>query len=66
MKKLFGALLVLAIGVAVVAPESPAQAQVVYTVKCCDGAGVIRCQLQNWTPVGNACFCYGQGWGYAC
>lgn len=66
MKKLIGALMALAIGVAVLAPAAPAEAQVVYTRNCCDGAGVIRCTLVNWTPVGNQCFCYGQGWGYAC
>lgn len=40
--------------------------QVIYTRKCCDGAGNVRCILENWTPVNNPCFCYGQGWGYAC
>lgn len=66
MKKLFGLLLALAVGVAVIAPSTPAEAQVVYSRQCCDGAGVVRCYLVNWTPVGNACFCPGQGWGTTC
>lgn len=46
-------------------PE-PASAQyIVYTQRCCDGAGYVRCFI-NPTPVGNSCYCYGQGWGYAC
>jgi hypothetical protein len=66
MKKLFGILLAAVIGVAVVLPEQKADAQVVYSRQCCDGNGVIRCYLVNWTPVGNSCFCPGQGWGYTC
>lgn len=66
MKKVIGALMALAIGVVVLAPTRPAEAQVVYSRNCCDGNGVIRCYLVNWTPVGNGCFCPGQGWGVTC
>lgn len=66
MKKLIGALMALAIGVAVIAPSAPAEAQVIiYTTACCDGGNYVRCAI-NPTPVGNPCFCYGQGWGHAC
>ena len=66
MKKVIGTLLVFVIGIVVLAPAKPAEAQVTYTLNCCDSSAVIRCTLINWTPVGNPCFCYGQGWGYAC
>jgi hypothetical protein len=68
MKKLVGLALAFVIGFVVVAPayETEADAQVLLTLKCCDSYGNVRCVLQNWTPVGNNCFCYGQGWGYAC
>jgi len=66
MKKLIGFVLALVIGIIVIAPVHEAEAQVVYTRKCCDGNNNVRCVLENWTPVGNSCFCYGQGWGYAC
>lgn len=42
-----------------------ADAQVPYVGYCCDALGVRRCVI-NPTPVGNACFCYQQGWGFAC
>ena len=66
MKKIIVAILALAIGVVVLAPANKAEAQVVYTRGCCDLAGNLRCGLINWTPVGNACFCPGQGYGVAC
>lgn len=65
-RKIIGSLLALAALVAVAAPEQKADAQVVYTRQCCDAGGNVRCILVNWTPVGNDCYCYGQGWGYAC
>jgi hypothetical protein len=66
MKKFIGALLALSVVAAVALPEQKAEAQVVYTLKCCDGGGNVRCVLENWTPVGNPCFCFQQGWGNAC
>ena len=67
MKKFIGVLLALSVVGAVSLPERKADAQqVVYTRKCCDASGNVRCYTINWTPVGNDCFCYGQGWGYAC
>lgn len=66
MKKFIAVLVALAIGVAIVTPTTPAEAQVVYSRKCCDAGGNVRCILENWTPVGNACLCYGQGWGVTC
>lgn len=67
MKKLFAILFVAFVGVATIVPEHNAEAQQVpLTVKCCDGYGYVRCQLVNWTPVGNSCFCPNQGWGVAC
>lgn len=65
MKKLIAILLsAAAIGV-VSATAAPVEAQVIMVNRCCDNGGYARCNI-NWTPVGNACFCYGQGWGYAC
>lgn len=55
-----------AIGIAILGPSTPAEAQVVYSRNCCDAGGNVRCYLENWTPVGNACFCYNQGWGVTC
>lgn len=47
--------------------DKPVQDQyVTLTKSCCDGNGNVRCFLINWTPVGNDCYCYGQGWGFAC
>lgn len=46
--------------------ENKAEAQVVLSRKCCDASGTVRCILENWTPLHNDCFCYGQGTGYAC
>lgn len=64
-KKIVGSLLFLITLIAVAMPV-PAEAQVTVSRNCCDGNGVIRCTLVNWTPVGNACLCFGQGWGYVC
>jgi hypothetical protein len=78
MKKLIGFALYAAFGVWLfsMGPEAqassdldfskPEPAQVIYSKKCCDSDAVVRCYLINWTPVGNACYCNGQGWGYAC
>lgn len=66
MKKFISVLLILVIGVAVIAPTNDAEAQIIYSRKCCDNGGNVRCILENWTPLGNPCFCYGQGWGYTC
>jgi hypothetical protein len=69
MKKFFAFMIALFVVFIFTAPmfETPtAEAQVVYTRKCCDSSGTVRCILENWTPVTNPCFCYGQGWGYAC
>lgn len=35
------------------------------TPYCCDAFGNKRC-MTNPGPIGSSCFCYGQGWGYAC
>lgn len=43
-----------------------AEAQVILSRKCCDNNGYVRCILVDWTPVGNPCFCYGQGYGTTC
>jgi len=67
MKKLFAILFATVVCIAAIAPEKPAEAQVVYSLKCCDANGYVRCYLQNWTPIGNACICYGiPGVGYTC
>lgn len=65
-KKIIGSLLVFAVLVAVASPSRNADAQVVYSRQCCDANAIVRCYLINYTPVGNACFCPGQGWGYTC
>jgi hypothetical protein len=46
--------------------DKPKPEQVIYTRKCCDGGGTVRCIIDNWVPVGSGCFCYGQGYGVAC
>lgn len=33
---------------------------------CCDAYNYRRCLLVLATPVGNPCFCEGQGWGHVC
>jgi hypothetical protein len=76
MKKLFGFALFAIFGVFLFSAEpvpaivpmadEPEPAQVIYSKKCCDSDAVVRCYLINWTPVGNSCFCPGQGYGYAC
>lgn len=66
MKKLFSVLLVVVAGIAFIAPVQTAEAQVIYGLQCCDSNAVIRCKLVNWTPVGNPCFCPGQGYGIVC
>lgn len=48
------------------APKPEKIEQVLMSLKCCDGTGTVRCILGAYTPVGNACYCYGQGWGYTC
>lgn len=66
MKKIACVILTIAAIFAVAAPEQKAEAQyITYTPYCCDGFGIVRCNI-NATPVGNPCFCYGQGWGRAC
>ncbi|CAB4196871.1 hypothetical protein UFOVP1290_391 [uncultured Caudovirales phage] len=40
--------------------------QVLMSRKCCDDYNRVRCILGNWTPVGDPCFCYYQGWGHTC
>ena len=40
--------------------------QTIYSRKCCDAYNNVRCYLDNWTPVGDPCFCYYQGWGHSC
>lgn len=66
MKKVFALLFIAVISTTFFIQAEPAEAQPVLTRKCCDGYGVVRCILENWTPVGNSCVCYQQGWGYAC
>jgi hypothetical protein len=66
MKKyICGIFAALAIAV-VIAPEQKAEAQVVYSNRCCDSWNVIRCVQDNFTPVGYPCYCYGQGYGHTC
>ena len=68
MKKVIGAILTALVLTAVVAPEHKADAQVVvYSNRCCDSYGYVRCILVNGAfPVGSACFCQGQGYGTVC
>lgn len=66
MKKVICLLLTIVSLACIMAPSHEAEAQIVYSRKCCDGNGVVRCILENWTPVGNPCFCYGQGSGWTC
>jgi hypothetical protein len=51
---------------AVVPTENQSKVKILFSKQCCDGDNVVRCILINWTPLGDPCYCYGQGWGYAC
>jgi hypothetical protein len=64
MKKIITVILA-ALAIFAAAPSTSVEAQPVYVGYCCDGGGFRRCVI-NPTPLGNPCFCYGQGWGYAC
>ena len=67
MKKLIVALLTAVSLFAVVAPETPAEAQYAPppATYCCDAWGYRRCVINPSLP-GSSCFCYGQGYGHAC
>jgi hypothetical protein len=65
-KKIIETLISLVTAFAILVPSAPANAQVVYTRKCCDASGSVRCILVDWMPVGNSCYCFQQGYGYAC
>jgi len=65
MKKLVVSLFVAIIVAIVAAPERSADAQPVFVGYCCDSWGARRCFI-NPTPLGNQCYCYGLGWGWAC
>ena len=64
MKKLIGLLLAGCIFAIVIPPLQEAKAQI-YTNRCCDAGGFVRCVI-NPSPLGTSCFCYGQGWGVTC
>lgn len=67
MKKLISILFVACAIVAVSAPEKQADAQVVlYSNRCCDGWGYVRCVINPPAPVGYGCWCYNQGAGVVC
>lgn len=67
MKKLFAVLFVTFVGFMIFAPEQSAEAQpVVVSNRCCDAWNNVRCIQVNFTPVGNPCFCNGQGYGHTC
>ena len=69
MKKILSALLASIPLLAVLGTsEPPAQARpvVVLGAFCRDGYAVRRCAPVSLTPVGNACFCSGQGRGRVC
>lgn len=58
---------IVTLGVALLGPSAPAEAQVIYSNYCCDGAGVHRCVMVNGPfPIGTSCFCNGQGYGVVC
>jgi hypothetical protein len=40
--------------------------QTPYGFYCCDASGVKRCVMPVSGPVGGACYCNGQGWGWTC
>ena len=68
MKKILTLLLAsLALTAVVGTSAPPAQAQVVPVGGyCCDGYGYRRCMLPQLAPVGSACYCNYQGWGWTC
>lgn len=66
MKKFIAVIGFVMVAIFVCAPTLESEAQPAMSLRCCDGYGNIRCSLENWTPIGNPCFCYGQGWGYTC
>ena len=70
MKKLISILFAFALGIAVIAPTVPAQAQQ-YCGACCDrdpyGNARVRCVLSSPGLCGYACYCNGiPGTGFAC
>lgn len=67
MKKKLSALFAFVLVVSIFSfPSQEVDAQPILTLQCCDSNNVVRCRLDNWTPLGNPCFCYQQGWGHAC
>jgi len=41
--------------------------QVIYSRKCCDSNGVVRCIIDSWAPLNSSCYCYGiSGTGWVC
>lgn len=65
MKKMMIAILAIAAGVCVFGTSHKADAQPLGGW-CCDGYGYRRCTIVNPIPVGNPCFCPGQGYGTVC
>ena len=66
MKKVIASVLAALSIAAIALPEHKAEAQIVlWSNRCCDSWGNVRCII-NPTPVGNGCFCYGQGTGFVC
>lgn len=66
MKKYISAIFALIIGVVLLIPAKPVEAQVIYGNRCCDGFGVARCYIPPY-PMGAACYCNGiPGVGSVC
>lgn len=71
MKKLFAFVIVACVIVGAGLTASNVEAkyqkveQVLYGGYCCDSWGNIRCSIP-FSPVGNGCWCYGQGAGVVC
>ena len=66
MKKYLAAIFALVVGVVMLVPVRPVEAQVVYGNKCCDAWARPRCFVPVM-PVGTGCYCDGiPGVGYVC
>lgn len=72
MKKIFAIVFVAAMGLCLFGSKADATVQpapvnqVVYGAFCCDGSGIRRCEVVSAAPIGNGCFCPGQGYGFVC
>ena len=66
MKKIVSAIIAATLLACVILPEQKAEAQVLYSNRCCDSNLIIRCIIAPAAPVGYPCWCFNQGAGTTC